>query len=340
MREAALCGRSRRSPTPPLSQAPAAMPFFFMIALAIAFLGVSTVASAIKVVNEYERGVKFTFGKFTEVMPPGLGVVVPFVQTWERVDMRVKAVDVPQQESITRDNVTVSINAVIYYKVRSAERAVIEVERYQYAVQQLAQTTMRNVVGEVDLDALLGEREKISQQIRQIIDEATDPWGIEVQSVELKDIILADDMQRVIARQAEAERERRAVTIQAEGELEAAENMAEAARRMSGVDGALHLRTLQTLRGISSDDTNLVALPIPMEALRTLEGLGDNLGERLESSDGRGRATGDDEGTAGGADALEENDVDDALPDRSPGDAPEFAPSRREEPSERDPSAT
>ncbi|PSQ90472.1 MAG: hypothetical protein BRD30_04690 [Bacteroidetes bacterium QH_2_63_10] len=296
------------------------MPFLFTIALVIAFLGVSTVASAIKVVNEYERGVKFTFGKFTEVMPPGLGVVVPFVQTWERVDMRVKAVDVPQQESITRDNVTVSINAVIYYKVRNAERAIIEVERYQYAVRQLAQTTMRNVVGEVDLDALLGEREKISQQIRQIIDAATDPWGIEVQSVELKDIILADDMQRVIARQAEAERERRAVTIQAEGELEAAENLAEAARRMSGVDGALHLRTLQTLRGISSDDTNLVALPIPMEALRTLERLGEDLGERLEASDdsdGGGHATEDeedeeDEGTAGDPGTLDESNADGA----------------------------
>jgi len=198
--------------------------------------------------------------------------VVPLVQSWERVDMRVKAVDVPQQESITRDNVTVSINAVIYYKVRDAKKAIIEVEEYMYAVQQLAQTTMRNVVGEVDLDALLAEREQISKQIREVIDQATDPWGIEVQSVELKDIILAEDMKRVIARQAEAERERRAVTIQAEGELEAAKNMADAARQLSEADGALHLRTLQTLNSLSSDESNTVVFAIPVEALRALEG--------------------------------------------------------------------
>ena len=295
------------------------MPFLAVLLAIVAVLGISTVTSAIKVVNEYERGVKFTFGKFTEVMPPGLGVVVPFVQTWERVDMRVKAVDVPQQESITRDNVTVSINAVIYYKVRNAERAIIEVERYNYAVQQLAQTTMRNVVGEVDLDALLAEREQISQQIRQIIDEATDPWGINVQAVELKDIILANDMQRVIARQAEAERERRAVTIQAEGELEAAANMAEAARTLSGAEGALHLRTLQTLRGISSDETNLVVLPLPMEALRTLE----SLGERLEplASGGEARAE-ESQSSPAGESSADDNALDSSaeeprLPGRS-----------------------
>ncbi len=245
-----------------------------------AFLAFS---SAFKVVKEYERGVKFTWGKFAGVMEPGLNLVVPIMQTWQRVDMRVRAVDVPQQESITRDNVTVSINAVIYYKVRSAKMAIIEVERYHYAVQQLAQTTMRNVVGEVDLDELLAEREQISQQIREIIDQATDPWGIEVQSVELKDIILADDMQRVIARQAEAERERRAVRIQAEGEREAAENMAAAANLLNKSEGALHLRTLQTLSGLSGDQSNTVVFALPIEALRAFERVGTQPGSQPKS---------------------------------------------------------
>jgi len=232
-------------------------------------------ARTFKVVKEYERGVKFTLGKFVGVMAPGLRTVIPFVQSWERVDMRVKAVDVPRQESITRDNVTVEIDAVIYYRVRDAKKAILEVEEYMYAVQQLAQTTMRNVVGEVDLDALLAERERISRQIREIIDEATDPWGIEVQSVELKDIILAENMKRVIARQAEAERERRAVTIQAEGELEAAQNMADAAQILSREEGALHLRTLQTLNSLSSDDSNTVVFAVPTEALRALEAIAE-----------------------------------------------------------------
>jgi len=225
-----------------------------------------------KVVNEYERGVRFTFGKYDRVMEPGLRIVVPFVQTWHRVDMRVKAVDVPKQESITKDNVTVSINAVIYYKVRDAEKAVIEVERYMYAVKQLAQTTMRNVVGQVDLDELLARRDKIAKQIREVIDEQTDPWGIDVHSVELKDIILAEDMKRVLARQAEAERERRAVTIQAEGEKEAAQNMADAAQILSERTGALHLRTLQTLGSLSSDHSNTVVFTVPMEVLEAVKG--------------------------------------------------------------------
>ncbi len=245
---------------------------YAFVALTLAVAGL--LARTFKVVKEYERGVKFTLGQFEAVMQPGLRTVIPFVQSWERVDMRVKAVDVPRQESITRDNVTVEIDAVIYYRVRDAKRAILEVEEYMYAVQQLAQTTMRNIVGEVDLDALLAERERISRQIREIIDEATDPWGIEVQSVELKDIILAENMKRVIARQAEAERERRAVTIQAEGELEAAQNMADAASILNAEEGALHLRTLQTLNSLSSDDSNTVIFAVPAEALRALERIG------------------------------------------------------------------
>jgi regulator of protease activity HflC (stomatin/prohibitin superfamily) len=240
----------------------------------LAFVAAVLVLRTFKVVKEYERGVKFMLGKFVAVLEPGLRTVIPFIQSWERVDMRVKAVDLPRQESITRDNVTVEVDAVIYYRVRDAKKAILEVEEYSYAVEQLAQTTMRNIVGEVDLDALLAERERISRQIREIIDEATDPWGIEVQSVELKDIILAENMKRVIARQAEAERERRAVTIQAEGELEAAQNMADAASTLNDEEGALHLRTLQTLNSLSSDDSNTVIFAVPAEALRALEGIG------------------------------------------------------------------
>lgn len=235
--------------------------------------GLAFASYMFKVVNEYERGVRFTFGKYDRVLEPGLRIVIPFVQSWHRVDMRVKAVDVPKQESITKDNVTVSINAVIYYKVRSAQKAVIEVERYMYAVKQLAQTTMRNVVGRVDLDELLARRDKIAKQIREIIDEQTDPWGIDVHSVELKDIILAEDMKRVLARQAEAERERRAVTIQAEGEKEAAQNMADAAEILSERSGALHLRTLQTLGSLSSDHSNTVVFTVPMEVLEAVKGV-------------------------------------------------------------------
>jgi regulator of protease activity HflC (stomatin/prohibitin superfamily) len=241
---------------------------------ALAFVAALLVLRTFKVVKEYERGVKFTLGQFEAVMQPGLRTVIPFIQSWERVDMRVKAVDLPRQESITRDNVTVEVDAVIYYRVRDAKKAILEVEEYSYAVEQLAQTTMRNIVGEVDLDALLAERERISRQIREIIDEATDPWGIEVRSVELKDIILAENMKRVIARQAEAERERRAVTIQAEGELEAAQNMADAADTLNEKEGALHLRTLQTLNSLSSDDSNTVIFAVPTEALRALESIG------------------------------------------------------------------
>ncbi len=246
---------------------------------ALVVAGLAFASYMFKVVNEYERGVRFTFGKYDRVMEPGLRTVIPFVQSWHRVDMRVKAVDVPKQESITKDNVTVSINAVIYYKVRDARKAVIEVERYMYAVKQLAQTTMRNVVGRVDLDELLTKRDKIAKQIREIIDEQTDPWGIDVHSVELKDIILAEDMKRVLARQAEAERERRAVTIQAEGEKEAAQNMADAAEILSERSGALHLRTLQTLGSLSSDHSNTVVFTVPMEVLEAVKGVSKATGE-------------------------------------------------------------
>jgi len=232
---------------------------------------------SLRQINEYERGVKFPFGKYKNIMTPGWRIIWPIIQTMQKVDIRVKAVDVPDQDAITKDNISVKINAVIYYKVSDAAKAIIEVENYIYAISQLAQTTMRNTSGEVSLDELLSGREQISSRIQKVVDEASDPWGIKVINVELKDIQLPEEMKRTIAKQAEAEREKRAVIIKAEGEVAAAENMAKAAQMMSASPGALHLRTLQSINDLSSDQSNTVIFCLPLEVLRALEGLGSKL---------------------------------------------------------------
>lgn len=224
-------------------------------------------------VKQYERGVVLTMGRFTSLQNPGWRFIVPIFQQMEKVDLRIKAVDVPDQKVITRDNVSASINAVIYYKVSNAAKAVLEVENFRFAVSQLAQTTMRNVVGSAELDEVLAEREKLSQKIQSIIDAETDAWGIKVENVELKDFFLPEDMERTIAKQAEAERERRAVIIKAEGEVAAAENMAKAAKMLAEAPGALHLRTLQSLNDLSSDQSNTVVFATPIEVLRAVEGM-------------------------------------------------------------------
>jgi regulator of protease activity HflC (stomatin/prohibitin superfamily) len=226
---------------------------------------------SIRQVNQYERGVKFRFGKFVSEMMPGWRIVWPVIESWQKVDIRVKAVDVPDQEAITRDNVSARINAVIYYRIQDGPKAIIEVEDYFYAVSQLAQTTMRNVVGEISLDDLLSKRNEVADKIQVIIDKATDPWGIKVESVELKDIILPEEMKRVIARQAEAERERRAIIIRAEGEKAASENIAAAANQLANTTGGLHIRTLQTLSELSADKSNTVVFVTPLEVLRAFE---------------------------------------------------------------------
>lgn len=226
-------------------------------------------------VKQYERGVMLTMGKWSGVRGPGWSVVVPVFQRMIKVDLRVKAVDVPDQKVITKDNVSASINAVIYYKVSDAAKAVLEVENFYHAVSQLAQTTMRNVVGGAELDEVLAERDKLSERIQSIIDAETDQWGITVENVELKDFFLPDDMERTIAKQAEAERERRSVIIKAEGEVAAAENMATAAKMLSEAPGALHLRTLQSLNDLSSDQSNTVVFATPIEVLRAVEGMKD-----------------------------------------------------------------
>jgi regulator of protease activity HflC (stomatin/prohibitin superfamily) len=241
------------------------------ILLQVGFVALVIVLASIRQVNQYQRGVKFRLGRYVKTLEPGWRLVFPVFESMKRVDVRIKAVDVPDQEAITRDNVSARINAVIYYKVRDAAKAIIEVENFYYAVSQLAQTTMRNVVGEMDLDELLSQREQASKRIRTIVDELTDPWGIQIDNVELKDITLPEDMKRTIAKQAEAEREKRAVIIKAEGEVRAAENTAKAAQMLSASPGALHLRTLSTINDISSDESNTIIVAMPLEVLRAIE---------------------------------------------------------------------
>jgi regulator of protease activity HflC (stomatin/prohibitin superfamily) len=242
--------------------------------ITVASIVVALVLASIRQVNQYQRGVKFTMGRFTKIMMPGWRLVIPVFQTAKKVDMRIKAVDVPDQEAITKDNISVKVNAVIYYKVSDADKAIIEVENFYYAVSQLAQTTMRNAVGAVNLDELLSSREAVANKIKEIVDKSTDAWGIEVHSVELKDVTLPEEMKRVIGKQAEAEREKRSVIIKAEGEVVAAENLAKAANTLAASDGALHLRTLSTINDVSSDQSNTIIFAIPLEVLRAFERIG------------------------------------------------------------------
>ncbi len=232
---------------------------------------VAIILVSIKQMDEYERGIKFTRGKFSKIMEPGWKLVLPIFQSYKKVDIRTKAVDVPEQDAITKDNVSVRINAVIYYKVFDASKAILAVENFYYAVSQLAQTTMRNAVGEVELDELLSERETISNKICEIIDKATDPWGIKVENVELKDVALPEEMKRVIARVAEAEREKRAVITKAEGEVEASNNLSKAADTLAQNPISVHLRTLETINDLSSDQSNTVIFALPLDILKSFD---------------------------------------------------------------------
>lgn len=240
------------------------MEFFSLLVIA----AIVVVLISLKQINQYERGVKFTIGKYTGIMEPGWRIVLPVFQSFKKVDIRIKAVDVPDQKVITRDNVPVTVNAVIYYKVAAAERAVIEVENFYHAISQYAQTTMRNIVGSVTLDELLSKRDEVANRIKDIVDQETDEWGIKVNNVELKDVSLPESMERTIAKQAEAEREKRAVIINSEGEVAASENLAQAARILSQSDGALHLRTLQSINDLSSDQSNTIVFITPVEILK------------------------------------------------------------------------
>ncbi len=241
--------------------------FFWAIFAVVAFF----VIFGLRVVDQYERGIILTLGRHTSTRAPGLNWIFLGIQRMIKIDMRVKVSDVPDQDCMTKDNVSVNVNAVLYYYISSAEKAILEVENFAYAVSQLAQTTMRDVVGEATLDQLLSERDQISSRIQELVDAASDPWGVKVQSVDLKHIELPNDMKRTMGKEAEAEREKRAVIIKAEGEKIASENLAVAARTLSGAPGSLHLRTLHSLNDLSSDKSNTVVFAIPLEVLRAFE---------------------------------------------------------------------
>ncbi len=241
-----------------------------IIVLAVLFL-----SSAIRILNEYERGVIFRLGRVIKAKGPGLIILIPLIDKLVKVSLRLVAMDVDPQDVITRDNVSVKVNAVIYFRVIEPVKAIIEVENYQYAMSQLAQTTLRSVCGQAELDELLSAREKINAELQEILDTHTDPWGIKVATVELKHIDLPSEMQRAMAKQAEAERERRAKIINAEGEFQASEKLAEAAQIIQAHPVALQLRYLQTMREMASENNSTLIMPFPMELVRPLISLFD-----------------------------------------------------------------
>ncbi|MDD4335266.1 MAG: slipin family protein [Desulfotomaculaceae bacterium] len=230
----------------------------------------SVITSAVKILPEYERAVLFRLGRLINVRGPGLILIIPIVDRIIRVSLRVIVFDVPPQEVITRDNVTCKVNAVLYYKVIDPDKAIVNVENVHTATNQYAQTTLRSVVGTAELDDLLSQREKLNQRVQKIVDEATDPWGIKVTSVEIKDVILPSEMTRAIARQAEAERSRRAAIIQAEGERQAAEQLARASEILTGVKGGLTLRTLRSLSEVANSTNTTILFPLPIELRKLL----------------------------------------------------------------------
>lgn len=248
------------------------MGFLVFIIFIVALLSV-----CLRIVNQNERGVVMTLGKFTGVREPGLNFLIPGVQVMYKVDIRTKTTDVPNQEVITKDNIPVQINAVVYYRVQDAGKAILEVENFKHAVAQLAQTTMRNAIGERTLDELLSKREEIAENIKEILDAKTDSWGIDVEILELKDVSIPDDLKRTISKAAEAEREKKAVIINSEGDKIAATNLAEAARTLQSSPGAMHLRTLQSINDLSSDQSNTIIWMIPTEVLDAFKGFSDKM---------------------------------------------------------------
>ena len=238
-----------------------------IIAFASILIAIVALPVILKIVNQYERGVKFTFGRFSGIMQPGLRIIIPVIQSWERIDMRVRAVDVPTQECVSKDNVSIKVNAVLYFKVTDSKKAVIEVERFTFAVTQLAQTTMRNIVGEFELDEILQKREEVSNKIQSIVDNDTDPWGVKVEKIELKDIELPEMMKRAMAHQAEAERDRRARITLALGEQQAAQKLTEAGKAIGSEPAALQLRLFQTMSDISAEKNSTIIVPVPYEIM-------------------------------------------------------------------------
>ena len=237
----------------------------------ILILTIVILATSIKVLREYERGVTFTLGRFTSVKGPGLIILIPFIQTMNRVDLRTLVVDVPTQDVISKDNVSVKVNAVIYFRIVEPSKAIIQVENYMAATSQLAQTTLRSVLGKHELDEMLSERDKLNADLQEILDSQTDAWGIKVANVEIKHVDIDESMVRAIARQAEAERIRRAMVINALGEQEAAEKLVEAANALAKEPQAMQLRYLKSLQDIASDKTNTIVFPFPIEIAKMLK---------------------------------------------------------------------
>ena len=238
---------------------------YVVFALVVLFL-----ASAIRILREYQRGVVFTLGRFWKVKGPGFIIIIPLIQQMERVDLRTIVMDVPSQDVISRDNVSVKVNAVVYFRVIGPEKAIIKVEDYYTATSQLAQTTLRSVLGQHELDEMLSERERLNADVQNILDQQTDAWGIKVSNVEIKHVDLDESMIRTIAKQAEAERARRAKVIHAEGEMQASEKLLEAAKTLSQQSQAIQLRYMQTLTEIASERTNTIVFPVPMDLLDSL----------------------------------------------------------------------
>lgn len=251
---------------------------FWWIFIIIVFF----ILGGLRIVDQYERGVVLTLGRYTSTREPGLTWIFPGIQRMMKIDMRIATVDIPQQEVITKDNVTVGINAVVYFKVDVAKNAVLEIQNFRQAVALYAQATLRDVIGGVELDFLLSERDKIAKEIKKIVDVATDPWGIDVSTIKIQDIELPADMKRVMAKQAEAERERRAIIVRAEGEFTAAEKLSQAAKILSSVPGGISMRTLQTIERINPDPSKTVLFALPIEFFEGIKSLAQFLKEKTK----------------------------------------------------------
>ncbi|MBI4117874.1 MAG: slipin family protein [Parcubacteria group bacterium] len=252
--------------------------FWYFLFLILVFV----ILPGFRVIDQYERAVVLTLGKYSGTRQPGLTWIMIGIQKMIKIDLRIATVDIPSQEVITKDNVTVGINAVVYFRVDSAEKAILEIQNFRQAVALYAQATLRDVIGGLELDMLLSERDKIADEIKKMVDVATDPWGIDVHDIKIQDIELPADMKRVMAKQAEAERERRAIIIQAEGEKAASESLAQAAQTLSGVPGGLSMRTLQTIEKINPDPSKTVLFALPIEFMEGIKSIGDAMKSKVK----------------------------------------------------------
>jgi regulator of protease activity HflC (stomatin/prohibitin superfamily) len=299
----------------------------FQIVIGILIVAALFLASGINIVKEYERGVILRLGRLVGVRGPGIIYVIPFIETMDKVSLRVITLDVPAQEVMTRDNVPVEVNAVVYFRVDDPEDAIIQINNYHMATSQIAQTTLRSVLGQSELDELLAEREKINQELQQIIDDETDPWGVKVTAVEVKNVELPDSMQRAMARQAEAERERRAKVIAAEGEHQASRKLNMAAKVIGQTEVGIQLRFLQTLTEISSEETTTIAFPIPVDTfsnlMNTIQDVDpEDMPDPEKVKDAIESATGDSELGEESDTELEDEDIPSPGTDVADGDLP------------------